>query len=710
MTVITVISGNSGKRKTAGRTGRSGKRRLVLSGISLLCSFLSILSLPAQQAPSGSDEEPGAKNPPVSGEMLLGLYAGYGLNRLSGNLSSADLPGVIPGSGECGTFQNGSGAGLLAGLLFDYRLAPAFSAGVRLEYSGRSGEMTYRCVDPAEIRLPDGSLTAAETEHSADITLNTVALHLLVGLRPFDFPLLLSFGPSLSFGFGGDYQLTERIVTPATAEFVSGGQEREYGAGTLVENGGTPGAGLLAALGYDLPAGDAWRLRPELSLALPFGDDISVGRITSSGIRFTLGIGRVFVPEATVEPVPVSEPVAVETEAPPAVSRKPLAAAIQVDNGSGWTDGRMVIRRFTTIRTRLVPLLPYIFFDNRRDELPERYVRIAKNDIDRFGEENLVSHADLDVYSHVLNIVGSRMRAYPDAELTLTGTAPDVAEGTPSERLAQERAESVRDYLNGVWGISNDRMRILSRRDPEVPTNAETAEGRAENRRVELTSNRIEILAPLAFTDTLSPVDKGKARLVLDGETERTTGWNAAVRNASTMRVLNEAAPLPRSLPDFAPALSSFADRDSLTANIEVRYDDGTVENVTAAVPVSRDVTYKPLIAGGQYSLILFDAANADLREEHRRVIDSIAVLLPEDARLSVYGYTDFLGDSTENRALSERRAGQVAERLRQKKGTVEQVQGLGEDTVTFNVLGLPEERMYARRVVIEVRRGPEEP
>lgn len=666
-------------------------------------SLLSILL--ALVCISGTSAQPVESEKP----MLIGVYAGYGLNSLTGNLTSGELPGSIPGTGECGSFQEGSGSGLLGGLLFEYRLSSFLSGGLRLEYSNRSGDMTYRCVDPAQARLPDGSLATAETDHVAEISLGTFALHLLVGVRPFQFPLVISAGPSIRFGTGGDYRLTERIVTPRTAEFVTGGQEREYGTGNLAGDGSAVNVGLLGALGYEFPAGDDWRLRPEFSVSIPIGDDLTVGSVRSTGMRLTLALTRAF--GSIRDDVPDVPPVVAEQTPEPLPVKPPLRARFEVDNGDGWTEGSLVIRRFAPVNTRLIPLLPYVFFDNRQNELPARYTRIDRGSTDGFDEANLVSHSTLDVYSHVLNIVGSRLRRFPDARLTLTASAPDVAEGTPSTTLARGRAESIRDYLHGVWDIPNERMAIVSRHDPEVPTNPETPEGRAENRRVELSSDRFEVLAPLTFVDTLSPVEEARIGVSLQYPDEGVTSWNIGSwrkedRTASAQS--RGTGPLPPRHEFKLPSLRSFADRDTLMVDLRVNVDDSTIRSYDGifAIPVRRSDTYAAIIASGEYSLIIFDAANAELREEHRRVIDSIAALLPDDATVSIFGYTDFLGDSAENQSLSERRAEQVAERFNRRRAQIDTVRGLGEDTETFNVLGLPEERMYARRVVIKVERN----
>ncbi len=689
---------------------RAQAGRLILRVVLwAVCSLTLLpLSLAAQTADTAQslEAEPAPITAPVT--MVAGLYAGYGLNMLHGNLSANQLPGVIPGTGECGSFESGDGSGVAFGGLFEYRLTSLLFGSLRVEYSNRSGAMRYSCVDPADTRLPDGSLVTALTDHVGDISIGTLGFYPGVRFQPFDFPLLFSPGAAILLGLGGDYTLTEEIVTPQTAEFVSGGQTREYGTGTLAEDGNGVAFGLYGAVGYQLKAGTDWQLRPEVSLVLPLSDDFALGGIRSTGVRFTLGITRTFRKE---EPaiVPVIPPqVVAEAEEDPPQPLPPLRVFIETDNGSGWSQSPLIIRRSIPVKTRLLPLLPYIFFDNRSGDLPERYVRLEEQNAEAFSEENLRSHSILDTYSHVLNIVGSRMKEHPEARLTITGTAPDVAEGNPSKNLAGMRAKVVEDYLSKTWGITKDRLKVVLRHDPEVPTNPETPEGRAENRRVELSSEHPNIFAPLIFTDTTETQQIGKFRIVAEGQSvDSLKSLMATITSVSKgvrlTTLVDRGTPNAMTSKDIQliPAVFRTAE-DTILVELTPDPDNGRIEEKQLALPVRRDDTYVPVIASGEYSLILFDAATAGLRNAHLQTIDTVVGLLPPLAKVEVFGYTDFLGDSTQNRELSEQRANRVAEQL---IGRVHNLHshGMGEDTETFKVLGFPEERMYARRVVIRV-------
>lgn len=666
---------------------------ITITGLLILFLFqaLPIYAQDANQADSGTVT------------MRAGVYAGYGLNFLRGSLSASELPGVIPGTGECGIFETGDGSGLALGGIFEYHFSPLLAGALRLEYSDRSGELLYNCVDPADTRLPDGSLVTATTEHIADISLGTLGFFPGVQLRPFDMPLTISPGAAILLGLGGDYSLREEIVTPTTAEFVSGGQVREYGSGSLAD--GTPlSFGLFGAIGYELKAGENWMLRPEISAVIPFTDDLATGGIRSTNIRFTLGLTRLF----RTEPGPPAEPTPVAVEETLQEDRTVFTAILESDNGSGWSRSPLLIRRSIPVNTRLVPLLPYLFFENRSAELPERYMRLEAQSRDLFDEENLRSHSILDTYSHVLNIVGKRMAEHPDASLTITGTAPDVAEGTPSRSLSQQRARVVQNYLLRTWGIGQNRITVVTRYAPEVPTNPETSEGRAENRRVELSSDHPAIFAPLLFRDTIETEEIGKFRLVVQGDSqdsiaalpfEVTTTQNSFFYDGSATR-----DSIDGTYGFEFPLIPEVFGEENDTIIMKLNPEPKSVVFLERELrlPVERDETYLPFIASGEYSLILFDAAKSGLREEHLRTLDTVVGLLPPHSRVDVYGYTDYLGDSLENRELSEQRANRVAEELIGRIFNLH-ARGMGEDTESFSVFGLPEERMYARRVVIRV-------
>jgi outer membrane protein OmpA-like peptidoglycan-associated protein len=78
------------------------------------------------------------------------------------------------------------------------------------------------------------------------------------------------------------------------------------------------------------------------------------------------------------------------------------------------------------------------------------------------------------------------LQAYPTNLLRISGYTDSVGAGPYNQTLSEQRAQSVADYLQADGGISKSRLRVVGwgKRRP-VATNS-TAEGRQQNRRVEI--------------------------------------------------------------------------------------------------------------------------------------------------------------------------------------------------------------------------------
>lgn len=229
------------------------------------------------------------------------------------------------------------------------------------------------------------------------------------------------------------------------------------------------------------------------------------------------------------------------------------------------------------------PLLNYVFFEQNSATLPLRYSRLAKEQARRFidkmaaeknsqeknvFERQFSNQSTLEVYRHVLNIIGSRLRAHPEATLTLVGCKASKEKFNPTEqflynprvfapvntstqatwtqttastpakssttqsistqtltqtllpttqanarltttgdvRLSEARTLAIKSYLVNVWGITEDRIKTTFRALPDKPSTEATPDGVAENRRVELFSNVPAITDVVVASDTLRAV------------------------------------------------------------------------------------------------------------------------------------------------------------------------------------------------------------
>ncbi len=151
----------------------------------------------------------------------------------------------------------------------------------------------------------------------------------------------------------------------------------------------------------------------------------------------------------------------------------------------------MRIEEITTIDSS--PLLNYVYFAEGDSALGGQYVRfLEQGQTQTFSEEPL--RGTKEKYDNLLNIVGLRMRANPEATIELIGCNSNHGDERGRKELSRARAEGVKAYLQYIWGIDPSRMTVEARNLPEVPTSGRSAEGHAENQRVEIHSEYDAIL------------------------------------------------------------------------------------------------------------------------------------------------------------------------------------------------------------------------
>ena len=97
-----------------------------------------------------------------------------------------------------------------------------------------------------------------------------------------------------------------------------------------------------------------------------------------------------------------------------------------------------------------------------------------------------LNKADLNAASKAnLAKFASQMADMPETDITIYGHTDNTGSDAVNERLSKQRAQSVLDYLKSC-GISADRMTSEGMSYHMPVASNETAEGRAQNRRVEV--------------------------------------------------------------------------------------------------------------------------------------------------------------------------------------------------------------------------------
>jgi len=425
------------------------------------------------------------------------------------------------------------------------------------------------------------------------------------------------------------------------------------------------------------------------------------------------------LPEPIPEPIPIITPEVIAFEEPILPEVEPIfveqqralltadVQAFSIDNGTEQPINSIYLEE--KLSRHISPLLPMVFFGDASSEIPERYSLISRDSAMRFVQYDVSDGNALDVYYEILNIIGSRLNKFKDANITLTGTNSGQGSERYNTRLSQARADAIKNYLVSVWNIEPNRIKTHARNLPLKPSNQRAADGIEENRRVEISSDSWEIIAPSAIQDTARFVSPSNIRFKQSVQSEAgLKNWRLYVAS-NTQQIMERHGDS-----HFVESFDlNFQDdnyikrilRNNLQFNLTVSDNDGQT-NITEvhSIPVEiKRIDSETAVRGDTlrnlYDLILFDFDKATLSADNQRIIEMINKELPSNAIVKVIGFTDRIGDDNYNKRLSLSRANSAANALgRSDAETI----GSGKSVLLYNN-DLPEGRFYSRTVIVEV-------
>lgn len=359
---------------------------------------------------------------------------------------------------------------------------------------------------------------------------------------------------------------------------------------------------------------------------------------------------------------------------------------------------------------QMKPILPYLFFDDNSSEVAQRYKLFnSPEDADKFDYSDLLGMSSLESYYHFLNIIGKRLREYPDEVIKLTGYRAGKGKEVSNKTITQERADRIRDYFRDVWLIDESRISVVYGTTPKSASSERTDLGVEENRRVEIDASW-NILAPIILNDTIRTItpDMITFRTQVINEAP-ITNWSFDVYGGVD-KLISEKGGFD--VKPFFDLLTN--DKIKILKNYnELRYSltvaDSTeqiVKSETKRIPIDllsverkRQNETKDTIIN-IYNLILFDFDKHTLDPVNKKITDIIKSEITDNATVTVIGYTDVIGDDDYNLRLSTRRAESTANAL---NATNIKYLGKGESELLFSNES-PEGRFYCRTVVVEVR------
>jgi outer membrane protein OmpA-like peptidoglycan-associated protein len=661
--------------------------------------FLALLVAAALATPSALRAQEPRDND--AREILIGAGAAIGTGSVT-----ASIP-VYGNDPTCGSFEKGTATPFAPSL--SLRLPRLFSndfgIAIRLGAILQSAEFVAAPADPQRAVDPAGNLVDVDRELQLESSLTTLALD-LPATRALG-NLSLAVGPTVGLFMGREETTRDVVNAPAFVAAARGEREVE-GASTL--SGSALAFGALADVSYALELSDRVVLSPHVELRL----GLTSPYVETTWQQLTIGGGVDLLFDITPRPA-VVVPVAVVVDTPRTVAiveRPTVVVALKsVDSTGAILDGPAEVIYRDVVERRHLPLIPAIFFDSASTRMPQRVRTLEADSKPADVAAVLAELSTLEAQTHLLNIVGERLRANRNLGVTLVGSTS----GDEDRAIARARAEAVRAYLADVWRVDPSQVAIDADNRVLKLSSEATPEGRAENRRVEIVARDLATLRPVLIERRIEQAILPVA-LMLRVAPSAPARWSARIidRSGEVKRVdtTSERAMLITLEPDQITPQAP-----SLTAHVNVAFARPGEASQSQSVSIPLTWRSERTIIQGSierladrerttWQLLGFNFNSPDVLDRHRDELRAMVAMIADSAHVVVTGYSDRLGDEKRNLELSRERAERVAGVLR------DELVGRGNRTVTVDVVGagvdetrfsndLPEGRFLSRGVTI---------
>lgn len=666
-----IKNNNTGSRK-AWSAPKLALKSLVLSTI----IFTGI------QAPVQAQDAPFTKP-----SWWIGAAAGANFNFYNGSTQKLNAQLTPPVA-----FHNGNGIGLFASPLIEYR-RPESRWGIMLQTGYDSRRGTF-----------DQQITPCDCPIDLSTKLSYITVEPSLRFAPFKASgFYLMGGPRLAFNVKKEFRY-ELGINPAYPD-----QQKNPVVNSDLSDVKKTLLSMQIGAGYDIPLNsqdnrNQFILSPFVTYQPYFGQSprtIETWTVNTLRVGAAIKFGRGKANTATA----VND------------------VQFSVNSPTNITADRRVRETF--------PLRNYVFFNQGSTTIPDRYVLLEKNQVKDFKEDQLEvftpktlsgrSEREMTVYYNVLNILGDRMGKNPAATITLVGSS----ENGPQE--SKVMAETVKSYLVTTFGIEASRISIEGRDKPklasEQPGGTKELELLREgDRRVSIESNAPALLMEFQSGPeaALKPVEiTAIQEAPLDSYVTFNTVGSDKAYTSWSMNLTDDKGTVQNFGPFMQesvsmPGKSILGDRPKGTYLVTMlgTKEDGTIEKMETTVNM---VLWTPAKdeEGQRYSVLYEFNDSKAISTYEKYLTEIVTPKIPQGGKVIIHGYTDIIGDETNNRNLSLARANDVKRIIEAslskagRKDVTFEVQGFGEDQslAPFDNK-FPEERFYNRTVIIDILPG----
>jgi outer membrane protein OmpA-like peptidoglycan-associated protein len=311
------------------------------------------------------------------------------------------------------------------------------------------------------------------------------------------------------------------------------------------------------------------------------------------------------------------------------------------------------------------------------------------------------------------------MKARPDVTITLVGCNDNHDRESGNIELSRVRANVLQEYLTSIWGIDENRIKVIARNLPAKPSNQtmfDGFDGQSENRRVEIVVDTGTLLEPIYIErrELLATPEKVDFNIstISDKPIKR---WVLTIKQGNKVlkqftgdkdgtsmhswNWLDDNNQLPQ------------GDKPIVYSGVVYTTDGDSAVSIFSEIPVKR-VILTSLEEGRvadkvveKLSLILYNFNEFNLSPQNMEILRTMFPKITSDARVSVNGYTDNIGSDEANLSLSTRRAKVVHDTLkRNKRARSYNYKKKKKNSPLYNNL-FPEGRFYNRTVQVVIEK-----
>ncbi len=638
-----------------------------------------------------------------------GIYGGMQQSIFTGQFKE------LPRMDNCCTGFSGTSLQLdpFFGITIEHALNKNIAIGLSLDYVKARGAFSAKNTIGNALSFNGTSfdIVEAQSEHQVSFALPSIGIIPSIAWRPFASAFGLKLGFETRMQQEAESSIQEELITPKGVVFSDTKSTiRNNRNGTFTPESMIYGPSLTVF--HDLNLSESFSLRPELSYTHFLTDPIKFEsssetlslRAIRAGILLTYtAITPESLPEIPIIPLPV-----IEEKKPyqPKKLRASLSAFSVNEQAKEESIVNITIEEYSSLL--MTPLLNAVFFDEGAHTIPERYAMLESSETPLFDIDFIHTPNHVETYLHILNIIGKRMMEKPNAMMTLTGCNADIQKEKGDKTLSLRRAESVKQYLQQVWKISDSRIILKNRNLPEKHANTQTVMGAQENRRVEITADDPYIISPIITLDTIRTMNPPIVRFRPTVETDSVDTWQlTAGKPEQEFRRFTGNTVVPPFIDWYIGSEMSEKLMNDTSINFQFKaltsLKDSAV--ITGELPIEQVTLHKKKINRVQdrevntFSLILFDVRSSDISKANADIIDFIKGYVKPNSTINITGYTDRLGDANANQKLAQDRADATAKSLNvQQSATI-----LGKGNSALYDDRFPEGRLYTRTVDVIV-------